>query len=363
MATAARPTSTVASFDSGPFSSDSMIEVQDLVKVYGGGRGPAAESEVRAVDGISFSVSEGEFFGFLGPNGSGKTTTMKILTTLLGRTGGRVRVAGFDIDHDGARMREQIGYAGQSIGVDGDLTGRENLMLMGRLYHLPGPEVRDRVEDLLQLLQLTEAADRPAFTYSGGMRRRLDLGSALVHRPKLLFLDEPTTGLDPQTRNAVWEYLRELHVRDRVTIFLTTQYMEEADQLCERVAIIDHGRIVAQGTPAQLKAEIGADSVTIRLPLDERFEARRQEALELVRTVPEVIGAAPFEFGVTVQARNGGAALVEILRRLESSHVPVKEVAVSPPTLDQVFLQHTGREMRVEEVRPMTRMSRRGMGR
>jgi ABC-2 type transport system ATP-binding protein len=195
------------------------------------------------------------------------------------------------------------------------------------------------------------------------MRRRLDLGSALVHRPKLLFLDEPTTGLDPQTRNALWEYLRELHVRDRVTIFLTTQYMEEADQLCERVAILDHGRIVAQGTPAQLKAEIGADSVTIRLPLDERLEARRREALELVRTVPEVVGAAPFEFGVTVQARNGGAALVEILRRLESSHVPVKEVAVSPPTLDQVFLQHTGREMRVEEVRPMTRMSRRGMGR
>ena len=332
-----------------------MIDVHDLVKVYGGGRAPRAETEVRAVDGITFSVAEGEFFGFLGPNGSGKTTTMKILTTLLGRTSGSATVAGLDLDRDGGEIRKKIGYAGQSIGVDGDLTGRENLALMGHLYHLPGALVRERVDELLTVLQLTEAADRPAYTFSGGMRRRLDLGSGLVHRPPILFLDEPTTGLDPQTRNAVWEYLRRLHREQGVTIFLTTQYMEEADQLCERLAIIDHGKIVAEGTPAELKAGIGADSVTIRLPQDELFEGRRSRAVELVRQVAGVEGANAFDLGVSVRARNGGATLVEILRLLEREKIPVKEVAVSPPTLDQVFLQHTGREMRVEEVKPMTR--------
>jgi ABC-2 type transport system ATP-binding protein len=328
-----------------------IIEVRDLVKVYGAG----SDTEVRAVDGISFTIREGEFFGFLGPNGSGKTTTMKILTTLLGRTDGSVAVAGFDVDRDDDAIRRQIGYAGQSIGVDGELTGRENLTLMGHLYHLPGSLVRERVDELLRILQLTDAADRPAYTYSGGMRRRLDLGSGLVHRPRLLFLDEPTTGLDPQTRNAVWEYLRRLHREEHMTIFLTTQYMEEADQLCERLAIIDHGKIVAEGTPSELKAEVGADTVTIRLPQDEQFDAHRKEALAIVQTVAGVQGATPFDLGVTVQAHNGGAALVEILRSLEARKVPVKEVAVSPPTLDQVFLKHTGHEMRVEEVKPMSR--------
>ncbi|MGA8303865.1 MAG: ATP-binding cassette domain-containing protein [Thermoplasmata archaeon] len=339
-----------------------IIEVRDLVKVYGAGRGFATAQSVRAVDGISFSIAEGEFFGFLGPNGSGKTTTIKIVTTLLGRTSGSVSVAGFDLDRDGPTIRQRIGYAGQSIGVDGDLTGRENLTLMGHLYHLPRDLIKERVNELLNVLQLTEAADRPAYTYSGGMRRRLDLGSGLVHRPKILFLDEPTTGLDPQTRNAVWEYLRRVHREDGVTVFLTTQYMEEADQLCERVAIIDHGRIVAGGTPAELKADIGADSVTIRLPQDEKFELHRTQALEVVSSVAGVADVAPSEQGVTVHAHNGGATLVEILRLLEARHIPVKEVAVSPPTLDQVFLKHTGREMRVEEVKPMTRpgMPRRG---
>jgi ABC-2 type transport system ATP-binding protein len=340
-----------------------MIQVRDLVKVYGNSRSPGTDTGVRAVDGITFSVGEGEFFGFLGPNGSGKTTTIKIITTLLGRTSGTVSVGGLDLDRDGAAIRRRIGYAGQSIGVDGDLTGRENLTLMGHLYHLPGELVRDRVSELLDMLQLTEAADRPAYTYSGGMRRRLDLGSGLVHRPDILFLDEPTTGLDPQTRNAVWEYLRRLHHEDGVTVFLTTQYMEEADQLCERLAIIDHGRIVAEGSPSELKAGIGADSVTIRLPQDERFEANRTRALAVVRGVPGVEGASPFEQGVTVQARNGGAILVELLRLMEVQKIPVKEVAVSPPTLDQVFLKHTGREMRVEEVKPMTRPGFRRGGR
>ncbi len=332
-----------------------MIDVAGLVKVYGGNEGDTGEGVVRAVNGIDFHVDPGEFFGFLGPNGSGKTTTIKILTTLLRPTRGAVKVGGLDVVERPQDVRKMLGYAGQSIGVDGDLTGRENLRLIGHLYHLPGSVVRDRVEELLDVLQLTEAADRPAGTYSGGMRRRLDLGSGLVHHPPLLFLDEPTTGLDPQTRNAVWEYLRTLHRTERMTIFLTTQYMEEADQLCQRLAIMDHGRIVAAGTPHELKAGIGADLITIRLPQDGSFEANRARALALAHTVPGVAGAVEFEQGVTMRAVHGGATLVEVLRRLEAEKVPVNEVAVSPPTLDQVFLQHTGREMQVEEVRPASR--------
>jgi ABC-2 type transport system ATP-binding protein len=332
------------------------IEVRDLVKVFGGGRGPGRQDEIRAVDGVSFSVREGEFFGFLGPNGSGKTTTIKIVTTLLARTSGVARVLGLDVDHDGAKIRELIGYTGQSVGVDGELTGRENLMLMGRFYHLPGAVINERVDALLEILQLTDSADRPAYTYSGGMRRRLDLGSGLVHHPRVLFLDEPTTGLDPQTRNAVWEYLRKLHREERMTVFLTTQYMEEADQLCERLAIIDNGRIVAAGTPAELKAEVGADVVTIRLPQDGTFESARTRALEVVAKVPGVQGAAAFDQGVTVRAKNGGAILIDILRLLEVERIAINEVAVAHPTLDQVFLQHTGRAMRVEEVKPASRM-------
>ncbi len=329
-----------------------MIDVTGLVKVYGGNGDDAGAGVVRAVDGIDFHVDRGEFFGFLGPNGSGKTTTIKILTTLLRPTGGTVRVGGLDVVRDPREVRKMLGYAGQSIGVDGDLTGRENLRLIGHLYHLPGSVVRDRVEELLEVLQLTEAADRPAGTYSGGMRRRLDLGSGLVHHPPLLFLDEPTTGLDPQTRNAVWEYLRALHRTERMTIFLTTQYMEEADQLCQRLAIMDHGRIVAAGSPPELKAGIGADLITIRLPQDEGFEASRARALALAQGVPDVSGVVEFDQGVTMRAGHGGATLVEVLRRLEADRIRVNEVAVAPPTLDQVFLQHTGREMRVEEVRP-----------
>jgi ABC-2 type transport system ATP-binding protein len=331
--------------------SDPMIDVADLVKIYGATH-EGAEGAVKAVDGISFHVNSGEFFGFLGPNGSGKTTTIKVLTTLLRPTRGSVRVGGLDVVRDPKKVRQLLGYAGQSIGVDGDLTGRENLRLIGHLYHLPGSVVRDRVEELLDVLQLTEAADRPAGTYSGGMRRRLDLGSGLMHHPALLFLDEPTTGLDPQTRNAVWEYLRQLHRTERTTVFLTTQYMEEADQLCERLAIMDHGRIVAAGTPAELKSAIGADLVTIRLPRDASFEANRARALALAQTVPGVEGAVEFDQGVTMRSPRGGAALVEVLRRLEAEKILANEIAVAPPTLDQVFLQHTGREMRVEEVRP-----------
>src|SRR5437879_527258 len=195
-------------------SKNSVIEVDHLVKVYGG-RG---QEEVKAVNDVSFSVSEGEFFGFLGPNGAGKTTVIRIITTLLAKTSGSIRVAGMDVERDGAQIRRIIGYTGQSIGVDGELTGRENLWLIGRLYHMPKSLVKERVEELLEVLQLKDAADRRAYTYSGGMRRRLDLGAGLVHHPRILFLDEPTTGLDPQTRVAVREEPRRLHGGETRTI-------------------------------------------------------------------------------------------------------------------------------------------------
>jgi daunorubicin resistance ABC transporter ATP-binding subunit len=331
-----------------------IIEVHDLVKVYGGGR-RSGNTSVRAVDGVSFQVAEGEFFGFLGPNGAGKSTSIKIITTLLTPTGGTVRIAGFDIAGDGASIRRVIGYTGQSVGVDGELTGRENLTLIGRLYHMPAALIRQRVDELLAVLQLDDAADRRAHTYSGGMRRRLDLGSGLVHHPRVLFLDEPTTGLDPQTRNAVWQYLRQLHKDERMTIFLTTQYMEEADQLCERLAIIDHGRIVTEGSPASLKSAIGADVITIRLSRDESSESNRDRALGAVRQMPGVTRATIFDEGVSVHATNGGAALLGILRALDGERIPVREVALARPSLDEVFLQHTGHQMRPEEVKPGNR--------
>ncbi|HEV8595384.1 MAG TPA: ATP-binding cassette domain-containing protein [Thermoplasmata archaeon] len=328
-----------------------IIEVRNLVKVYGGGR----QEKVKAVDDVSFSVGEGEFFGFLGPNGAGKSTVIKIITTLLAKTSGSVSVAGLDVDTGGAKIRRIIGYTGQSIGVDGELTGRENLWLIGRLYHMPNALVNERVEELLGILQLKDAADRRAYTYSGGMRRRLDLGAGLVHHPRILFLDEPTTGLDPQTRNAVWEYLRRLHKEEGMTIFLTTQYMEEADQLCGRLAIIDQGKIVAEGSPTDLKASIGADVITVRISRDEAFEQNRERALALVRQASGVSRATAFDEGVSAHTANGGATLLEILRRLDAEKVPVLQVALAHPTLDEVFLQHTGRQMRVEEVKPMSR--------
>ena len=337
-----------------PATEDAIIDVRHLVKVYGGPR----QEAVKAVDDVSFFVRDGEFFGFLGPNGAGKTTTMKIITTLLAKTAGTVRVAGLDVEHRGPDIRRMIGYTGQSIGVDGELTGRENLWLIGRLYHMPNDLVNQRVDELLKVLQLEDAADRRANTYSGGMRRRLDLGAGLVHHPRILFLDEPTTGLDPQTRSAMWEYLRKLHRDEGMTIFLTTQYMEEADQLCERIAIMDHGKIVAEGSPAELKAEIGADIITIRIAQDDAFGAARARALQIAQAVPGVSRAAVFEEGVSAHTVDGGSTLLEILRRLDAERVPIHQVALAHPTLDEVFLQHTGRVMRPEEVKPMSRAFR-----
>ena len=232
-----------------------IITVKDLVEVYADG--------TKAVDGISFNVQEGEFFGFLGPNGAGKSTTIKILTTLLRKTSGSVSVAGYDLDSNPKEIRKVIGVQSQDTSVDPELTGRENMILEGHLQQMSGKELEDRVDYLLEVVGLKDAADKRAGRYSGGMKKRLDLASTLVHKPKVLFLDEPTTGLDPQSRATVWDYLEELNKKEGITIFLTTQYLEEADRLCQRLCIVDMGKIVAEGSPLGLKKEIGADAITI----------------------------------------------------------------------------------------------------
>jgi len=325
---------------------DNIIEVRDLVKVYTG--------NVRAVDGISFHVARGEVFGFLGPNGAGKSTTIKVLTTLLQKTAGHVTVDGIDLKQDPAAIRKIIGYASQEVSVDDDLTGRENLQLQCMFHHLRKADAEKRVNEILKATGLEEAADRRAGTYSGGMRKRLDLATAIITRPKLLFLDEPTTGLDPQNRVAMWEYIQNLN-NEGTTIFLTTQYMEEADRLADRLCIVDQGKIVAGGTPASLKAEIGAD--VIELALKENGEsgvrARARAILEAVDGVQEI---RDVEGGVMVFAKNGPSLVPEIVRRLDSAGLPIAQLSLSSPSLDDVFVKHTGRKLRVEEVKAPSRM-------
>ncbi len=325
---------------------DAILLVKDLVKVF--------PPDVRAVDGISFYVKRGEVFGFLGPNGAGKSTTIKIVTTLLQKTSGIVYVDGLPLDREPARIREIIGYAAQDVGVDDDLTGRENLRLQCRFYHIPRPKAEERVDMIIKTVGLEDAADRRAGTYSGGMRRRLDLAMALISQPKLLFLDEPTTGLDPQNRIAVWNYIKTLNELG-MTIFLTTQYMEEADRLCDRLCIIDHGKIVAHGTPASLKAEIGADVIEIALKSDGAKNVKdvAREALRRISGVQEVQN---YDAGVAVYAKNGPSLVPQIVRMLDDTGLQIARLTLSAPTLDDVFLKHTGHQMRVEEVKPPSRI-------
>jgi daunorubicin resistance ABC transporter ATP-binding subunit len=331
-----------------------LIEVQDLVKVYPGG--------VRALDGVSFSVDAGEVFGFLGPNGAGKTTAIRVLVTLLEATEGKAFVDGLDVSIEAEEVRRRIGYAAQFIGVDDDLTARENLKLQGQLHGVSARLASERGDDLLEVFQLTEAADRRAGTFSGGMRRRLDLAQALVHQPELLFLDEPTTGLDPQNRRALWDYLRKLNAGG-VTIFLTTQYLEEADALTERLAIIDHGVIAVEGTPAALKAQLGGDSITVTLPpdADESLVASARHQLE---ALPDAGDVAVYDHTVAVFVHDGGSRLAEVVRRLDAASIPVARLELSEPTLDEVFLKHTGGRLRVDEVkqRSRTHIGRRRRG-
>ena len=306
------------------------IEVEGLVKVFKG--------DIRAVDGIDLEVAPGEIYGFLGPNGAGKSTTVLVLTTLLPPTAGTVRVAGLDVVHNGAAVRRAIGASLQESALDPYLTGTEHMRLQSALHGLPKAEREARGRELLDRVGLTQAAGRKVGGYSGGMKRRLDLALALVHRPRLLFLDEPTTGLDIQSRTALWDEVRRL-AADGVTVFLTTQYLEEADVLAGRVGIIDHGRIVAEGTPQALKAEVGRASVEA-VPADLRNSER------LAAVLHRFGDPAPWSSGaVTVRLRTGAGDLAEIVRALDADGLGVADLRLHAPTLDDVFLAKTGRSL------------------
>jgi ABC-2 type transport system ATP-binding protein len=307
------------------------IETEGLVKVY-----RSRSDEVRALDGVDLEVQEGTVLGLLGPNGAGKTTTVRILATLIRPDEGRATVAGLDVVNDAQLVRKAIGLSGQYAAVDENLTGRENLWMFGRLYGLASRDARSRSDELLGEFGLEDAADRVAKTYSGGMRRRLDLGAALVGRPQLLFLDEPTTGLDPRGRLRMWDVIRD-QVREGTTLLLTTQYLEEADALADSIAVVDHGRIIARGTADELKAQVGG----------ERIEVVVRHADDLRRAVAMLApdGGSTCDRHtrrVTVAARGGAQELVEVVRRLGEAGIEVDDVGLRRPTLDDVFLSLTG---------------------
>ena len=319
-----------------------VVEVEDLVKVYAGG--------TRAVDGMSFSVEEGETFGFLGPNGAGKTTTIRILATLLRATSGTARVAGLDVEREPAEVRRRIGYASQAVALDALSTGRENLELVGRLHRVPGPDLRRRIDELLEITGLTDAAGKMTAAYSGGMRRRLDLACALVHRPPVLFLDEPTEGLDPQSRNALWEELRAVGASG-TTLFLTTHYMDEADRLCGRIAIVDDGRIVVDGRPVDLKRGIGADVVSLALVAADADDlARQQDDIgRLLDGYEPVVRLERTPDGMAIYVRDAAPAVPELVRRIDGDGVRLAALTTAEPTLDDVFLRFTGKRIRAED--------------
>ncbi len=305
----------------------------------------------KAVNDVSFEVKEGEFFGFLGPNGAGKTTTIKILTTLLQKTAGDVTVAGYNVETDAKAIRRVIGVQSQYTIVDDDLTGRENLMLQGHLQRMHGDTLERRVSELLGIVGLAEVADKKASQYSGGMKRKLDLASALVHNPKLLFLDEPTIGLDPQSRAAIWRYLQDINKKG-VTIFLTTQYLDEADKLCQRLAIIDNGKLVIGGSPEQLKRQIGGDTIAIKLAyLNGNVNAGvKEKAKQVASNIKGITKIIDTDEGLAAIAHNADRIIPEIVRAFDQNNIVLASVSFSSPSLDDVFLQHTGRRIRPEEL-------------
>jgi ABC-2 type transport system ATP-binding protein len=313
---------------------EAVIEVRGLRRTFKTRQGP-----VEAVAGIDLTVTAGEIFGFLGPNGAGKTTTLRMLATLLPPSGGEATVAGCDLQRSPQKVRERIGYVGQSGGSDRQVTGRSELVFQARLYGMSKEQARLRAAELLEMVELEDAADRPTSTYSGGQRRRLDIAIGLAHRPQVLFLDEPTTGLDPQSRAHMWEEVKRLHERG-VTVFLTTHYLEEADALCDRLAIIDHGTIVAEGTPAELKRQIAGDVVTLAVSGD------GQAALGLLESQSFVREASSEDGAIRLYVERGEAAMPAILRILDGAGLELTEISLSRPSLDDVFLRKTGRSLR-----------------
>jgi ABC-2 type transport system ATP-binding protein len=295
-----------------------------------------------ALDGLDLTVPAGTVYGMLGPNGAGKTTAVRILTTLLRFDAGRARVAGYDVVRQAARVRDVIGLTGQYAAVDEILSGRQNLILFGRLHHLPRRAAQRRADELLERFGLAEVADRSAGTYSGGMRRRLDLAASMIMTPRLLVLDEPTTGLDPRSRNQLWTVVREL-AANGTTVLLTTQYLEEADQLADRICVIDAGRMVAEGTSSELKARIGADRIEL-VVRDVADLATAAEILERLAAGPVTVDAEIRQLGAPVADRV--AALGDVMRALEAAAVVVEDIALRRPTLDEAFLHLTGHSAR-----------------
>jgi ABC-2 type transport system ATP-binding protein len=309
------------------------IVAEGLVKIY-----RSRKSEVHALDSIDLAVKEGSVLGLLGPNGAGKTTAVRVFSTLLRPDAGHATVGGLDVVRDAQQIRQIIGLSGQYAAVDENLTGRENLQLFGRLYQLTWAEAGRRAGDLLEQFGIADAADRVVKTYSGGMRRRLDLGAALIGQPRILFLDEPTTGLDPRGRLGMWDVIRGL-VREGTTLLLTTQYLEEADELAHTIAVVDHGKIIARGTADELKAKVGG----------ERIEVVVHERAELARAIELLVRATEGEHNVdehvrrvTVPARGGARSLVQIVRELDEAKIAIDDIALRRPTLDDVFLTLTG---------------------
>ena len=346
---------------------DDIITTHDLRKsfpVRGRKRGPGEKSapgekagRVEAVRGVSIDVARGEIFGFLGPNGAGKTTTLRMLTTLLPIDSGTATVAGFDVARQPQQVRTRIGYVSQLGGADELATGRENLILQGRLYGASRAQVAPRAQALVELLDLAEFADRRVTTYSGGQRRRLDIALGIVHEPPVLFLDEPTTGLDPQSRANLWDHIRGLR-ESGTTVFLTTHYLEEADVLCDRLMIMDHGQIVAEGTPRALKQEVAGDAIVITLrPGDHGTgdhgpdnqgagDHGAQRAVPVLRAEPYVRELTADDGQLRLYVDDGGTALPQLIRLLDSRGIGIRSISMSEPTLDDVFLRQTGRSLR-----------------
>ncbi len=327
---------------------DCMIEVKDLTKNFG---------TLVALDKLTFSVQPGEVFGLLGPNGAGKTTTLNILCTILKPTSGRAIINGVDVTHHPAQVRRMIGIVFQEPSIDDRLTGRENLEMHANLYGVPSGEQKKRIDEVLELVELKDKADLLMRTYSGGMRRRLEIARGLIHYPKVLFLDEPTIGLDPQTREHIWIYISALSKRENITMILTTHYMEEADKLCDRIAIIDYGKIIALDEPKRLKEGLEGDMVSVKAESVKGL-AEKLKQLNLVKDIKESDGE------LKLVVKNGGAIVPRIVEVAASLGVHIESMSIREPTLEDVFLHFTGREIRGEsgdEYHGLTAIRRRGI--